>query len=244
MAWGDKRLTKEELKEAGLDPEMVTGMKTVLDGMDDKIKNAVTEANKANAATLDELKAGLSVIATKLGSSSNSNSNNQNQNNNSNNNNDGNQNIEEPADWLLDPEKAATALVNKSVGGVAVLAANMRSDMNYTTFKSTGARGFVKFEKEIKEMYDKEPLANRCNPKLIENIYKIVIAEHIDEIAKTGETFFLESSVGGVRGSTDQPKKKAEEILNKDELEIAAKWGITPEDYLKEREGLKGVTYA
>jgi hypothetical protein len=238
VAWGDRRLTKEELKEAGLDTEVVAGMKTTLDGMDDKIKNAVTEANKINTATLEELKNSMATLAGKFAAAGNKGNDNK---GNDDKGNDDNQ--DEAPDWLMDPEKAANALVDKKVGGVAVLAANMRADMNYATFKSTSPRGFLKFENDIREMWSKESLASRCNPKLIENIYKIVIADHVDEIAKTGETFFLEPPSSGTRGSTDQPKKKAEEILTKDELDLAAKWGVTPEDYLKEREGIKGVQY-
>lgn len=232
MAWNG--LTKEELIKAGLDPDEIGKLKTSVDGLDSKIKSAVEEANKVNVTTLTGIQETLQALQAKLSGPVK-----QEQGSN----NDNTHDTDETTDWLMEPEKAATKLIDSKVGSVAVLAANMRSDMNYSNFKSTGPRGFSKFEKEIKEMYDKEPLATRCNPKLIENIYKIVVADHIDEIAKTGETFFVEPTTGGKPSGTDTPKKKPEELLTKDELEQCTKWGIAPEDYLKEKSEISGVTY-
>ena len=156
MAWNG--LTKEELIKAGLDPDEIGKLKTSVDGLDSKIKSAVEEANKVNVTTLTGIQETLQALQAKLSGSVK-----QEQASN-----DDTRNTDETTDWLMEPEKAATKLIDSKVSGVAVLAANMRSDMNYSNFKSTGPRGFSKFEKEIKEMYDKEPLATRCNPKLIE----------------------------------------------------------------------------
>jgi hypothetical protein len=237
MAFG--KVTKEELKEIGLDADAIAGMKTTLDGLDDKIKNAATEANKATATSLEELKGQLATLGNKLQSLTLPNKDGNNGGGNGN-----GESHEEVPDWLLDPEKATKDYVTKQIGGVATLAATMRADMNYTTFKSTNPRAFGKYETEIKAIWDKEPIQNKLNPKLIENIYKIVIADHVDEIAKQGETFFLEPSGGGKPHSDTGPKKKPEDILTKDELELATKWGISAEDYLKEKSGITGVTYA
>lgn len=240
MAWGDPRkLTKEELKEAGLDADVITTKLASLDGLDDRIKNAAVEANKGTAATLEELKTQLGQLASKFTAAPPK------AGDNGGGGGNGNNNDEEEIDWVLDPQKAAEKLVNSKVGGVAQLAAQMRSDMNYTSFKSTNPRGFSEYEKEIKEMWDKEPLTAKLNPKMIENIYKIVIAGHMEEIVKKGETFFLEPSTnGGGQGRSDRAPRKAEEILTKDELELATKWGVTPDEYLKEKSGVTGVTYA
>jgi hypothetical protein len=145
-------------------------------------------------------------------------------------------NVEESPDWILDPEGATKKEINKSIGGIAVTMATMRAENNYNNFKASGARAFSKYEKDIKEMWDKQPLTNRQDPELIKNIYKIIIADHVDEIAKQGETFFVEPQTSGNGHSNTEVKKKPEDVLSKDELELAKKWGISPEDYLKEKE--------
>jgi hypothetical protein len=235
MAFG--KPTKEDMKELGLDPDVLTSLKTSVDGVEDKIKNAVKEANTVTTSSIEELKNTLSAIQNKLSTLGTSRGEEGNRGNKG-------EHQEEEVDWLLDPEKAARKLVNDSIGGVAVATASMRADMNYVNFKGTNPRAFAKYETEIKEIWDKEPLTTKQNPKLIENIYKIVIANHIDEIAKAGETFFLEPSSGGKPHTNEGPKKKPEELLSADELDLAKKWGVTPEEYLKEKSGITGVTYA
>ena len=53
----------------------------------------------------------------------------------------------------------------------------------------------------------------------------------------------MEPTTGGNPSGIDTPKKKPEELLTKDELEQCTKWGVTPEDYLKEKSAISGVTY-
>lgn len=238
MAWGDQRkLEIKDLTDLGLDPEAIKKTHEAVAGLDDKIKNAVTEANKANGEGLSALKLQLEDIASKLQTKPN---------NNDDGKGGGGNDDGEQVDWMLDPEKAANKLVNDKVGNVVQIAASMRADMNYNNYKSSHEKPhvFAKFEKEIKEMWEKEPLVNKQHPKLIENIYKIVVANHIDEVAKMGEEFFLPSEGGGKPHGDNKPTKKPEELLSKDELELAAKWGVTPEEYLKEKSGISGVTYA
>jgi len=193
-------------------------------GLDDKIKNAVTEATKnmASSASIDEMKTQLTNLAAKLQVTTKPEP--------------STSNVEESPDWILDPEGATKKEINKSIGGIAVTMATMRAENNYNNFKASGARAFSKYEKDIKEMWDKQPLTNRQDPELIKNIYKIIIADHVDEIAKQGETFFVEPQTSGNGHSNTEVKKKPEDVLSKDELELAKKWGISPEDYLKEKE--------
>lgn len=236
MAWGDQRkLEIKDLTDLGLDPEAIKKTNETVAGLDEKIKNAVAEANKANGEGLSALKTQLEEIASKLQVKPS--------------NDDGKGGGgggEEEVDWMLDPEKAANKLVDGKVGNVLQIAASMRADMNYNNYKSTHDKPhvFAKFEKEIKEMWEKEPLVSKQHPKLIENIYKIVVANHIDEVAKMGEEFFLPSDSGGKPHDNGKPAKKPEELLSKDELALAEKWGVTPEEYLKEKSGITGVAYA
>jgi hypothetical protein len=72
------------------------------------------------------------------------------------------------------------------------------------------------------------------NPELVENCYKVVIANHLDEIQRGGETFFVEASGSAGTHVDVNEKRKATEVLNKDQLDMCAKWGVDPEDYLRE----------
>lgn len=241
MGWGDARkLEIKDLTDLGLDPEAIKKTHEAVAGIDDKIKNAVTEATKGHGESLSALKTQLETIASKLQNPPKT------REENNNDDGKGGGSGEEEVDWMLDPEKAANQLVDKKVGNVVQIAASMRADMNYNTYKSTHEKPhiFAKYEKEIKEMWDKEPLVNKQHPSLIANIYKIVIANHIDEVAKMGEEFFLPSDSSGRPHGDNKTTRKPEEILTKDELELAAKWGVTPEEYLKEKSGITGVTYA
>lgn len=235
MAWGELR--KEDLAKVGLDPDAI---KTTLDGLDDKIKNAVTEGNKVNTESLAAIQQSLAALQNKINE----------QPNKGGDEGKGRQEErqqEEAPDWMLEPEKATTALVDKKLGGLAVTMATMRAETNYANFKSTSPRGFNQFEAEIKEMWGKQSLQARQNPELLENIHKIVLGNHIDEVAAKGKEFFIENTGGGSsRGvdRTNDPKAKPEDKLSKDELEIATKWGISAEDYLKEKESRGVTTYA
>ena len=222
MTWGEMKL--EDFKKAGLDPEVLSKTAEAVAGLDDKIKNAVTEATKnmASSASIDVMKTQLTNLAAKLQGTTKPEP--------------STSNVEESPDWILDPEGATKKEINKSIGGIAVTMATMRAENNYNNFKASGARAFSKYEKDIKEMWDKQPLTNRQDPELIKNIYKIIIADHVDEIAKQGETFFVEPQTSGNGHSNTEVKKKPEDVLSKDELELAKKWGISPEDYLKEKE--------
>lgn len=234
MAWGEIKL--EDLVKAGLDPEVLKKTNEAVTGLDDKIKNAVTEATKGYGDTLTGIQNTLQGLQTKMNAApvkDGKEGQQQQQQNNE----------EEQADWLMDPEKATRQMITKQVGGVAMSTAQMRSDMNYMNFKATLPRGFSKYEKEIKEMYEKDSLVSRQHPDFIKNVYKVIIADHVDEIAKAGETFFLEPSISGNSHANTDVKKKAEDVLSKDELELAAKWGVTAEDYLKEKTE-RSVTYA
>lgn len=236
MPWGDQRkLEIKDLIDLGIDPEAIKKTAEAVTGLDDKIKNAVTEATKDHGTGLEVLRTQLAEIASKLQVKPTTTID------------DGKGgNHEEEVDWMLEPEKAANQLMDKKVGNVLQIAATMRADMNYNNYKSAHDKPhiFAKYEKEIKEMWDKESLVSKQHPMLIQNIYKIVVANHIDEVAKMGEEFFLPSDSGGKPHTNDGPKKKPEELLSKDELELAAKWGVTAEEYLKEKSGITGVTYA
>lgn len=230
MAFG--KLTVDELKAMGLDPEQIKAIKEKMDGID---TTKLSKLDKVDGmeTTLNEIKDGLAALTQKVASTP-----------------PAKKGEEEPVvkseeeelDFVLDPAKATATLVGRTMGPVVNAVVSMRADSNYRDFKASNPRGFGKFEKEIKDMWDKQNVAAKGGEKgseLIENIYKIVIANHIDEIQKEPKTFFIESGGGAVNTNKDNSELPAEQQLTPDELKAAKDWGLTPQDYLTEKK--KGV---
>src|SRR5467141_2704663 len=236
MAWN--KVTKEELKEAGLDVDAFTvamGKTAKIDELEMTLK-AVKESVDGFSVIKDSL-ASLENKLKELKPSTSGGSGGGNGNNNQGNNEGNNEgNSTEELDWVLEPEKATQATISKMVTPLVNATADMRAHMHYTGFAATNPKGFRKYGKEIKELWDKQPLVAKQNPEVIANCYKVVIANHIDEISKGGESFFVETggSSSAAGGGSGEPKKKAVDVLNKDQLDLCTKWGVDPEDYLKE----------
>jgi hypothetical protein len=138
-------------------------------------------------------------------------------------------------DFLAEPEKSVQSIVDKAIGPVKGVTVAIYGEMNYNTFKASNPRGFNKYEKEIRAEFDKQPPAARANPKLIENIYKIVLADHIDDIAKEPNTFFVETGTSKPNNTTEPVTKKPEELLSPGELKQAEIWGMTPAQWAAEK---------
>lgn len=223
MAWGNK-LTKEDLKEAGLDVDAMNAQLEKLKEVD-ALKTSV-EGVTTKLSALDAIQQSLTALEGKLVVKPKESNNDGNQNQNQ------NDNKEDELDWITDPAKATQATVNKQMAPVISAVSNVYAEMTYSNFRNSNPRGFLKYEKEIKEMWDKQ---TQKSPALLENIYKIVIANHIDDIQKEPTTFFVESGGSGKPITTNSGDKKPEELLSKTELEECAKWGISPKDYLEEK---------
>lgn len=231
MAWN--KVTKDELKEAGLDVDAFTTASEKIkkiDEMETTLKG-VKESVDSFAAIKDQL-AGLENKLKEFKPSAGAGAN---DNNNASTDSTAGGGEEAQLDWVLEPEKATTTTINKIIGPIAAATADVRAQMIYQNFANSNPKGFRKYEKDIKEMWDKQPLASRQNPDLIKNCYKIVMADHLDEISKGGESFFVEAGGSNISGGgVGESKKKAVDILTKDQLDLCKKWDVDPEDYLKE----------
>lgn len=241
MGWN--KVTKEELKEAGLDVEAFQAALTNANKVGDiesKITDLTTkiEGLAAIKTSLDGLENKLKDLGKTNGGNANSNS------SASNSGGDNGSANQETLDWVLEPEKATKATILETIGPMANSVAEMRVNFNVASFKATNPKGFAKYEAEIMERFNKEPLQNRMHPDLIKNCYKVVIADHMDEITKGGESFFLETGGSTNGGTGGAPKKKAIDVLSKDELEQCTKWGVDPEEYLKEKQAGGVTSYA
>jgi hypothetical protein len=245
MAWGNRAPSKEELKEIGLDLDAFKAAMdktSKIDEMETTLKS-VKESVDGFTALKDTL-AGLENKLKELKPPTNNGGNGGNNSGGE----GGNERREEELDWVLEPEKATQATISKLVSPLVTATADMKAQMLYDRFAGTAPKGFRKYEKEIKELWDKQSLAAKQDPEIIKNCYKVIVADHLDEIQKGGESFFIESSSGGSSGGVDgrgsTEGKKAVDILNKDQLELCTKWGVDPEDYLKELKAGGVTTYA
>jgi hypothetical protein len=246
MAWGSRAPSKDELKEAGLDVDAFTAAIEKTKKIDELVTSFASLKESVDGFTA--LKDSLAGLENKLKELKPPTNNGGGGGNNSGGDGSDGRSKEEELDWVLEPEKATQATISKLMTPIITATADMKAQMFYDRFAATRPKGFTKYETEIKELWDKQPLAAKQNPEVIQNCYKVVIAGHIDEIQKGGESFFIESSSGsssgGATGAGQQSGKKAEDILNKDQLELCAKWGVTPEDYLKELQAGGVTTYA
>lgn len=244
MAWN--KVTKDELKEAGLDVDAFNAALDKTKKIDELTTSFATL--KESVDGLSSLKDTLAGLENKLKELKPPANNGGNGNNNGGGDGNDGRTKEEELDWVLEPEKATQATVRSLVSPLITATADMKAQLIYDRFAASNRKGFKKFETEIKALWDKQPLGAKQNPEVMENCYKVVVADHIDEIQKGGESFFIESSSGGnsggLSGGGDNKGKKAEDILNADQLELCKKWGVTPEDYLKELQGGGVTTYA
>lgn len=153
-------------------------------------------------------------------------------------NNNGGGEGNEPPDWSTDPDGAFKAGM-RPVAGVALTAQAfaVRTDVFSDTEKY---KYYPALKKEIDEYIKKQSLNMQINPEVIENCYKVILAENMDKIIQDTEKkegrFYLES--GSSRTNTeivDKTKLPAEKQLSAKELEVCKKMKITPADYLVEK---------
>lgn len=101
-----------------------------------------------------------------------------------------------------------------------------------------------KFEKEISELLKNTPVQARQHEGTVENAYYIAVGKKRPEIvrdtlAQKGEYFMESGTNTGNNGTTEN--KTAEQQLSKDEIAMAAKYGITPEKWLEQKKGIQYV---
>jgi len=237
------KVTAEDLKTAGFDPEAITAsIKAVQDGSASKqdivdvtklmmdLKTSFEGYQTQMNTTLDEMK------AKKNG----------NNNDNNNNNNNNNEEVIDPLDFMTDPAGNVKKAVAKELGTLQLQSIKLYSDMAYDNARRDMDNFplFNRFKKEIDVEWEKYPLQYKNNPSvLIANIYKIAVANHLDELtteaSKNKGVYNLGSSGasgGGNPNKREDTPKPAIEQLTEAELKVARNMELTPEEYLKEKE--------
>lgn len=101
-----------------------------------------------------------------------------------------------------------------------------------------------KFKKDIDEILEKTPLEHRVYEQVIENAYYMAKGKNTDKIvqdtlAGKGE-YFIEGA-GGTGNPGANPTKTSEEQLSSEEKKMAASYGLTAEQWLEAKKGVKYV---
>lgn len=249
MPWFDKMKRKEE-KENELPPElrdktMEEVAQTLRDAAETKTKLAALETERvkereqvaALGSEFDKVKQRLVAAEANLNKRENP------------------PKSEEPADWDLEPAKAARQtmepLVNLTISNAAMTARILalqtldNEDMSSPAdSKSMNGRLFRAWEQEINEESKKYNVAAMGQPQAWLGIYYLVKGRHADELAnpetrKKKYNFVESASQGG-----PPPKEKEKdgvEALTDQEKHVADKMKVSYENYAKRKKSMQFV---
>jgi phage I-like protein len=95
---------------------------------------------------------------------------------------------------------------------------------------------------KIDEMIEKEPLALQGNPTLIRNAYKVVLADHFEQIQKGEIRSRLASAAGsGTQSGKPSGSSNTDELpsLSADQKKAALMFGISEKDYATEMKNME-----
>jgi hypothetical protein len=256
MAWGE--LKKEDLVKAGLDPDSFKSMSdkiaTAASKADvDEIKGTLTttqETLKNLEATLRNLSAGGGQDSPRNQDQNNSDNN---QNNNSQNNRGQNNGPQgpvkiDPLEFMENPTDSVRRIMGEAITPLTLHSLNIAAEMSYNMARQRLPH-FEKFEPEIKELWNKYTPGQKQKPdELIENLYNLVRGRHMDEIMtdtnkKEGKYNMIQSGGSSIvsRPGGETSGRKPEDDLTPKELEVAARFGLTPKEWAEQKQGLKYV---
>ena len=101
---------------------------------------------------------------------------------------------------------------------------------------------FLRYEAEIEDLMSKEAPERKIIPQVWLNAFTYIKGIHVNDIiasVQKGEAFGLEG------GSTSQapPTEQNDDKLSPEELRVASKMRVSPENYLKQKKAMKPVAY-
>ncbi len=236
MAFGNKKLEKQDLIDAGVDPDLLVTLR------DQGVKKTDLDALKAemNTTIADQIKAGFTELEKKLRPEPTTTT-------------TTTEEEEEPTDYdrfATNPTEYVKSEVNKMGFGAAVEIMETRRQMAYDNAVNN-LRGFknATLRAEIDEELKKYPAAmlarNKGNPViLIKQIHDMVLGNHHDDIVQdtnkrdgkynlvhsgsgSGSTVVSDSNNGGGGGD-------GKRTLSEQEKKIAKKYGMTDDEWIQQ----------
>jgi len=149
--------------------------------------------------------------------------------------------------FLVDEDKAfaerAAPIASMAYGSAAATARMLARDRLRTESKPGGLNLtalYDKYSAEIDELAKQVPIVQQVHPQTWVNLFDLIKGRHaleLVEAAKKGENWFLVEPVGGAPPGGPPPSEE----LTPEQLKIAAKFKMTPEDYKKRQKELKFV---
>jgi hypothetical protein len=101
---------------------------------------------------------------------------------------------------------------------------------------------FLRYEAEIEDLMSKEAPERKIMPQTWLNAFTYIKGIHVSDIVASvqkGESFGLE----GGSSSQAPPEEPKDDKLSAEELRIAAKMRVSPENYLKQKKAMTTVAY-
>lgn len=96
------------------------------------------------------------------------------------------------------------------------------------------ARFFDKHETEIDAYAKNVPLANQSHDETWLNMFKLVQADHLDELSGDKKVPFVEGGIGGTAPTNIETTGKGDNLTD-EEKKVAGRLGVSEADYLKSR---------
>lgn len=130
--------------------------------------------------------------------------------------------------------KRISPIVTSTLALSANLATNILKDKPYYHDKGLKAK--------VDEALSKQTLANRANPAFVENLYKIIVSDHMDEIreGKIKTSAELESARNS-NSNSNSNNNTIKDTLTEDEKLYCKRFNMTEEQYLKQKKEMKYV---
>lgn len=163
-----------------------------------------------------------------------------------------NQKVQEPekkdpqepqlTDWMDDADGAFRDRVKPVIG--LTLSTKAEVVMDRVIRKVERDPRFNLFEKEFKDLVKTGNLTAQAEEAFVQNCWDVVVGRHVNDIMRdqaAGKgTYFVESGRNQSNGGS-QPEKKPADFMTEDEKKEAARFGLSPEQWLKSRGGIKFV---
>lgn len=239
MAFGREKITKEDLKELGLDPELLQTLKDKGVTKDE----LTTLKTELLTSVTDQIKAGFTELEGKLKPAVNTNT-------NTNTNKE-----EEPDDqtrFLTDPAKFVKDEVNNLRGQAAVEIMKTRRDIalqnaqnNLKGFKNDTLKAEIM--KELDEKYDAMKMARFGSDPitLIQQVHDMILGRHHDEIIqdtnKREGKYNLVHSGSSSNSNTNSALNSigGKRQLSAEEKEMAKKYKMTEDEWLQQEKDME-----
>lgn len=147
-------------------------------------------------------------------------------------------------DFMLDPAEATRRAIAEGTSGLtkATLMLAARGNIRETLESKEYYHG--DFKSKVDAMVAQQSLENQCRPDVVENCYKVIMADHMTEIrdgklkARTASSTFEGGSTGGHKADSDN---STAETMSEDEKRAASAMGIKPDEWIKSRKELSFV---